>query len=113
MQIIAIISVSTENNPQTSVRLRSFVLDPSVDMTPKRKRITVGAAAFIIISVLIEKGKKKRKHKFWISQFLKTRRSMQLLPDLQNNDDSGLFKKCCRRSAKDFRFLLSLIDQEI
>nr|CAH7751674.1 unnamed protein product [Callosobruchus chinensis] len=65
---------------------------------------------------LIEKEsekRKRRKQRFWTSHFLKTRRSTQLLTDLQTADSSGLFKKFCRMSQADFDLLISLIGPRI
>nr|CAH7727559.1 unnamed protein product [Callosobruchus chinensis] len=65
---------------------------------------------------LIEKEsekRKRRKHRFWTSHFLRTRRSTQLLTDLQTADSSGLFKNFCRMSQADFVLLISLIAQEL
>nr|CAH7767981.1 unnamed protein product [Callosobruchus chinensis] len=84
-------------------------------MAPIGKR-RVSAAAFIIMHALIEKEsekRKRRKQRFWTSHFLRTRRSTQLLTDLQTADSSGLFKKCCRMSQADFDLLISLIGPRI
>nr|CAH7714211.1 unnamed protein product [Callosobruchus chinensis] len=65
---------------------------------------------------LIEKEsekRKRRKQRFWTSHFLRTRRSTQLLADLQTADSSGLFKNFCRMSQADFDLLISLIGPRI
>nr|CAI5868787.1 unnamed protein product [Callosobruchus analis] len=66
--------------------------------------------------VLIEKEnekKKSRKHRSWTSHSFKTRRSTQLLTDLQTADSNGLFKKICRMSQEDFEYLILLIGPRI
>nr|CAH7739603.1 unnamed protein product [Callosobruchus chinensis] len=67
---------------------------------------------------LIEKEsekRKRRKQRFWTFHFLRTRRSTQLLTDLQTADSSGLFKNFCRTSMSqaDFDLLISLIGPRI
>nr|CAH7755552.1 unnamed protein product [Callosobruchus chinensis] len=65
---------------------------------------------------LIEKEsekRKRRKQRFWTSHFLRTRRSTQLLADLQTADSSGLFKNVCCMSQADFDLLISLIGPRI
>lgn len=69
-----------------------------------RKTAIVNAASFIIMCVLKEKEtmkKKKRKHRFWTSYFLKT------------DDRSGLFRNFSRMSQEDFQYLISLIGPKI
>lgn len=84
-------------------------------MAPRKKGI-VHATAFITMCILKEREnlkKKKRKHKFWMSHFLKTRNSVQLLSDLKMDDRSGLFTNFSRMSQEDFQYLISLIGLKI